>query len=138
MTCPDLTCPNLTCPDLTCLDSTFPNLTFPYLTFPDTIYLLSGTIFIPCIHSSDTYQTPFRYLPATFPIPSRNLSDTFQTPSRHPLDTLQTPYLSPQPIDSFCNIKLGVVLVLFVVTLENKVNSLPDKFKLVQVCSSMP
>ena len=54
LTCADLTCPNLTCPDLTCLDSTFPNLTYPYLTFPDTIYLLSGTIFIPCIHSSDT------------------------------------------------------------------------------------
>ena len=41
------------------------------------------------------------------------------------------------PNDSFRNIKLGgvVLLVLLVVTLENKVNSEPDLFKFVQVRS---
>ena len=44
-----------------------------------------------------------------------------------------------RPIDSFRNIKLGgvvlVVLVVLLVTLENKVNSEPDLFKFVQVRS---
>ena len=74
--------------------------------------------------------TPSRHLPDTFQTPSRHLPDTFQTHSRH------LPNAHPftiTPIDQFCKVKLGVILV--VVTLENKVNSEPDLFKFVQVRS---
>ena len=78
----------------------------------------------------------------TFQTHSRHIPNTFQTPSRHPPDTFRTPILSPYlkqaPVDPFCKVKLGealvplvLVVVVVLVTLENKVNSEPDLFKYV-------
>ena len=76
-------------------------------------------------------------LPKKLGLKNLHLPDTFQTHSRHLPNT--HPF-TLTPIDQFCKVKLGVVLVVVVVvvvvvTLENKVNSEPDLFKFVQVRS---
>ena len=68
-----------------------------------------------------------------------HIPDTFPTPSRCLPGTFQTPTLSPSPnknLQAF-SIKQNQVgiLVLLVVTLENKVNSNSDQFKFVQLSS---
>ena len=76
----------------------------------------------------DTLQTSSRHLPET-----RHNPYTFQT-SRHLLYTFQTPtrHIGPSPLEKLVRVLILVVLV----TGENKVNSYSKQLKLSWVCKS--